>query len=88
MRMDEPTYTTIAENWAHFLMVDMPPDAPEVQRSEMKRAFYAGAASIMLLLVRAVVSEGLTQHQREAAISALRDELSAHVAQGRAKRAN
>jgi hypothetical protein len=46
-------YTTIAENWAHFLMVDMPPGAPEIQRNAMQRAFYAGAASSLLLAVRA-----------------------------------
>ncbi len=86
--MPQPTYNTIAENWAHFLMVDMPTGAPEVQRHEMKRAFYAGAASIMLLVVRAAISESLSRFEKEEAITALKDELSAHVAQGRAKRAD
>lgn len=84
--MAGPSYNTIAENWAHFMMVDMAPDAPDVQRHEMKRAFYAGAASIMLLVVRAAVSEGLSRYEREATINALRDELGAHIAQSRAKR--
>lgn len=47
--MPEPMYTTIAENWAHYLMVDMPPGAPEIQRNAMQRAFYAGAASCLLI---------------------------------------
>lgn len=77
--MPEPKYNTIAENWAHFLMVDMSPDAPEVQRHEMKRAFYAGAASIMSLVVQAAIKE--TQDERLIALTKLKDELIAHVAQ-------
>lgn len=51
--MPDPKYTTIGEHWTHFLMVDMPPGAPQVQRDAMRRAFYAGAASVLLLCAKA-----------------------------------
>lgn len=49
--IDEPTFVTIAQHWAHFLERDIPPDAPVVQVIEMKRAFAAGAISGLQLAV-------------------------------------
>jgi|SRR5882724_8679276 len=40
---------TISGNWGHFERLDIAPDAPDVQRQEMKRAFIAGAGSVLLL---------------------------------------
>lgn len=40
---------TIGENWRSFESLDIPSDAPEVQRNAMRQAFYAGAASIIML---------------------------------------
>lgn len=34
---------TIASEWAEFSGLVLAPDAPPTQRTEMKRAFYAGA---------------------------------------------
>jgi len=31
------------EGWAEFLKLAIAPDAPEIQKSEMKKAFYGGA---------------------------------------------
>jgi len=36
---------TMATEWAHFERVDIAPIAPEVQRMEMRKAFYAGIGS-------------------------------------------
>ena len=40
---------TITGNWNYFERVDIHPDARDVQRQEMKRAFVAGAGSILLI---------------------------------------
>lgn len=40
---------SIAGNWRHFERVDIAPEAPEIQRKEMRRAFNAGVGSILLL---------------------------------------
>lgn len=38
-------FPTLAANWEHFEKVDIAPTAPAIQRSEMQRAFYAGAST-------------------------------------------
>lgn len=38
---------TIAAKWEKFVIDVLPKDAPAVQRVEMRRAFYAGAASLL-----------------------------------------
>lgn len=38
---------TIQEQWNSFAQAAIPASAPAVQRSEMKRAFYAGAEAMM-----------------------------------------
>lgn len=50
---DRPRFTTLEANWANFNAVDVAPDAPDVQRREMRRAFMAGAASSLMLAVDA-----------------------------------
>lgn len=37
---------TVAQMWAEFEAKVIPPDAGDVQRSEMKLAFYAGALTL------------------------------------------
>ncbi len=48
--------TTIAQEWKHFEDRVIPLDAPDIQRVEMKKAFYGGA-SIILHAVSAISSE-------------------------------
>lgn len=38
---------TMAENWKRFAEMVLPADAPDIQRSEMRKAFYAGATAFM-----------------------------------------
>jgi len=40
---------TIAQQWELFSKFVMPNDVPEIQRQEMRRAFYGGAESILRL---------------------------------------
>ncbi|MDE1138177.1 MAG: hypothetical protein PW999_00690 [Paraburkholderia tropica] len=40
---------TISEKWASFERAVLPSDCSDVQRSEMRKAFYAGAASLLAL---------------------------------------
>jgi hypothetical protein len=46
----------IANEWAKFQAAVMPPDAPIIQRREMRRAFYAGVWA-MLSLASAIADE-------------------------------
>lgn len=46
---------TIADQWLEFAEHVIPPDAPAMQRRDMRAAFYAGATSILALGL--VVSE-------------------------------
>lgn len=41
--------TTIAVAWEGFAQAVLPDDVPEIQRKEMRRAFYAGAWAMWLL---------------------------------------
>ena len=45
---------TLAENWKHFERIDIAPLAGLDQRYEMRRAFYAGAGSMLRLCMFAL----------------------------------
>jgi len=57
---------TVQQAWAHFQEKIIPKDAPTIQRVEMKRAFYAGAAAV--LSVNAAISEPGTSEDAGVAI--------------------
>lgn len=40
---------TVAHEWKQFEAAVMPPDAPTIQRREMRRAFYAGVWAMLNL---------------------------------------
>jgi hypothetical protein len=48
----------IASNWASYRTEVVPKDAPDVQVTETRRAFYAGALTLITSL-RAAVSNGV-----------------------------
>jgi hypothetical protein len=50
---ERPRFKTIEANWRHFNDVDIAKAAPELQRSEMYRAFMAGAGSALMLAIDA-----------------------------------
>ena len=83
-----PKQQLIEEEWLEFSLMVMPPNAPAVQRIEMRRAFYAGAHAL-LCLMQQKVSAG-TDDPTEADLDmmqGLSDELAAfnaEVAAGRA----
>lgn len=52
---------TLASEWAHFEKVDIAPTAPDVQRMEMRKAFYAGIASGVKLSQLYTVEENLAE---------------------------
>jgi hypothetical protein len=47
----------MAVEWAQFANRVLPKNAPEVQRREMKRAFYAGAHAIVFRLISSFAPE-------------------------------
>lgn len=51
--MNPLRFPTVAANWEHFAKVDIAPNAPPEQRSEMERAFMAGLSSGLLLSMAA-----------------------------------
>lgn len=47
----------MAEQWDQFARGVLAPDAPAIQRKEMRRAFYAGAQSILFRVIEAFAPE-------------------------------
>lgn len=45
--MSKPKTQTIAQMWISFSKSVVPPNASIIQRTEMKKAFYAGATSLL-----------------------------------------
>ena len=78
----------MAELWDEFARVALPPDAPEFQRREMKRAFYSGAHGIMFKVIHALAPEARIDRSRRAGSSQdLHEELQEFaelIKQGRA----
>jgi hypothetical protein len=77
----------MAELWEQFARVALPPDAPEVQRREMKRAFYSGAHGIMFKVIHALAPGQESTEADEQLIQDLHEELQEFaelIKQGRA----
>lgn len=47
MATSNQTTRTIAAQWVNFSLAILPADASQVQRTEMRKAFYAGAAAML-----------------------------------------
>ena len=47
----------MAELWDKFALIALPPDAPEFQRREIRRAFYSGAHGIMFKVINVLAPE-------------------------------
>ncbi len=47
----------MAEQWDQFARAVLPPNAPAVQRQEMRRAFYAGAQGILFKVIQSFAPE-------------------------------
>lgn len=43
---------TIKDEWDRFEKSVINPDAPPVQRAEMRRAFYGGATAMLFMMIR------------------------------------
>lgn len=50
----------ICENWYYFEEKIIPKQAGEIQRTEMKKAFYAGAGVIFKFIVQCVDDENIS----------------------------
>ena len=75
--------TTIEKNWHHYAERDIPMAAPWVQRNAMKSAFYSGAASVLMLAVKAAQALAIGD---KTPIMALSAELKAFEDQRKAER--
>ena len=52
----------IEKAWESFAARVMPPNVSDIQRREMKRSFYAGAAVLLDLQMMAVAAYSLRRH--------------------------
>jgi hypothetical protein len=71
---------TIFDKWAGFEAIVIPQDAPPIQTQEMRRAFYAGAAS-MLGLLYDISDEGVSDEAGSAMMEGWRDECDLFIQQ-------
>jgi hypothetical protein len=66
--------------WESYLRDVMPAGAGAIQREETRRAFYAGAASMMSLVVGGMSETDEVTEGDVLCLSGLADELEAHAA--------
>jgi hypothetical protein len=79
--------TTIAAVWDDYRVVVMPPDAPSVQVTECRRAFYAGAQSLLSAILASLSPGDEPAAADEEYLEAVHDELlrfRADLKEGRA----
>lgn len=78
---------TMAASWGNFAELVMPPNAPDSQRREMRRAFYAGFHQALVTLEHAVGPDEVDEDAGVKVLEALHEEaerFAADVANGRA----
>jgi hypothetical protein len=66
---------TLAQEWERFSRAVVPSDAPPVQISEMKMAFYGGALSLLSLQTKVVACDGCSEAAGSALIEAWQNEI-------------
>jgi len=75
---------TVQEQWGSFSKIAIPKDAPDVQVTEMRRAFYAGVES-MLRIQLAIGDAEISEDDAMAMLEGVYDEcrrFAAEVARG------
>lgn len=78
---------TLADEWAEFSRAVMPKDAPEMQRVEMRRAWYAGAAAMFGLMTGGLDADHEPTDLDVAYVESLAQEIEAfsrEIARGKA----
>jgi hypothetical protein len=65
----------MAEQWDHFSRAVFKPGTPDIQRWEMRRAFYAGAEAILFRVIQAFAPESEPTEEDLAVMSDLYEEL-------------
>lgn len=60
----QPKPTPLAIAWSSFSAKVIPADAPDLQRREMRRAFYAGASAALSAMVNIGVGSPLNRQDR------------------------
>lgn len=78
----QPKPTPIADTWRDFESRIVPADAPDVQRREMRRAFYAGASAALGAMVNIGVGSPLNRQERIENVLAELDDFGRQVRAG------
>jgi len=68
---------TVQLEWWSFFEAVMSPNAPQVQVSEMKKAFYAGSFSMLNMVVK--IANEYPEDVAEKIIEGFREEFQAHL---------
>jgi len=77
----------MAEQWDQFARQVLHPQAPAIQKQEMRRAFYAGAQAILFRVIQALAPESEPTAEDLQVMQDLEDELQAFgkaIKEGRA----
>lgn len=72
---------TIDQEWRNFAEMVIDPTAPDVQRSEMRMAFYGGASVMLAKLVELTESDSISEAEGMRAVDALEKECSDFAAE-------
>lgn len=67
---------TVADEWASYERAVLPPGVSAVQRTETRRAFYAGCRAMMTLALN-VAPDAVSEDEGAAYLGRLEDELTA-----------
>ena len=70
----------IQTHWDTFMRLAMPKDAPEIQVTEMRNAFYAGIAMIFAEMVDKLEQPGVTDADGGKFLSEIHSEVNEFVA--------
>lgn len=82
-----PQHKLIDAEWRSYAEVVLPADAPEIQRVETRRAFYAGASTLLGAILKTLdpcLEPTAEDMRRMDAIHQELEDFARHVRQGRA----
>ena len=68
---------TLQEAWSEFAAGIIPPNAPPMQREEMKKAFYGGAWIILSMMLNEIGPESVSEDEGMRRLQSWHDECHA-----------
>lgn len=78
---------TIAQQYEQLVKAAMPPGASDIQRSESKRMFYAGAGAVLNMMLYTIAHPNISEAAGVQMIDGLHKEVAAFMREVQAGRA-